>query len=59
MFLSLEEVKKHLNLDDYFTADDNYILSLITVAEEIVQKHIDCKYSDITKEDGELPTPLL
>lgn len=59
MFLTLERTKKHLNIDEDFTEDDNYILSLISVAETIVQKHIDCKYEDIEEEDGVLPAPLL
>lgn len=59
MFLSLEETKKHLNIDADFKDDDNYIESLISVAETIVQKHIDCKYENILGEDGEIPTPLL
>lgn len=59
MFLTLDDAKKHLNIDEYFTEDDNYILSLIDVAEAIVQKHIDSRYEDIVGEEGQLPTPLL
>lgn len=59
MFLDLYVIKKHLNIDEDFTDDDNYIIGLSEVAEQIVQKHIDCKFDDIVEEDGSLPMPLL
>lgn len=54
MYITLEEAKKHLNINDDFTEDDEYILSLINVSENIVQKHIDRELSEFE----ELPTPL-
>lgn len=54
MYITLEEAKKHLNINDDFTDDDEYILSLINVAENVVQKHIDRELSEFE----ELPTPL-
>lgn len=60
MYLELERIKKHLNLDTYFTEDDKYILYLAQVAEEVVQRHIDANLKDIAaKEGGILPPPLL
>ena len=41
MYLNLEQVKKHLLVDDSFVADDSYITDLITVAEDSVSKHLD------------------
>lgn len=29
MYVTLEQAKKHLNIDNSFTDDDNYILQLI------------------------------
>lgn len=59
MFLSLNIVKKHLNIDEYFHDDDEYITHLIMVAEEVVEKHIDCDFSVLLDEVGMLPSPLL
>ena len=39
MYVTLNLVKKHLNIDDSFTEDDNYITSLIKVAEDAVAKN--------------------
>ena len=47
MFLKLNDLKKHLNVDADFTEDDEYIMSLAEVAEQIVQKHIDTRLTDI------------
>lgn len=41
MYVELETVKKHLNLDDSFSDDDSYITFLINAAEEAISKHID------------------
>ena len=57
MYISLEKCKKHLNIDKDFTEDDNYIMSLIEVAEEIVQRHIGYRFEDILV-DGQLPMAL-
>ena len=57
MYISLGKCKKHLNLDPDFTEDDNYIMSLIEVAEEIVQRHIGYRFEDILV-DGQLPMAL-
>lgn len=54
MYITLEEAKKHLNINDDFTEDDTYIMSLINVSENIVQKHIDRELSEFE----ELPAPL-
>ena len=57
MYISLDKCKKHLNIDPDFTEDDNYIMSLIEVAEEIVQRHIGYRFEDILV-DGQLPMAL-
>lgn len=59
MFISLDRIKKHLNIDEYFKDDDMYILSLYSVAEKVVEKHTDTNLSKIAKVNGgELPSPL-
>ena len=59
MQIELERIKNHLNIDSGYTDDDDYITYLETVAEQIVEKHIDKTLEDIIAEDGEVPTPLL
>lgn len=57
MYITLEEAKKHLNINSDFTDDDSYITSLINVSENLVQKHIDRELSEL-EDGGEIPTPL-
>jgi len=59
MFVQLYQIKKHLNIDDYFTDDDEYLVSLEQIAEQVVSKHIDRDLSELAEESGELPSPLL
>ena len=59
MQIELERIKKHLNIDSGYTQDDDYITYLETVAEQIVEKHIDKTLEDIIAEEGAVPTPLL
>lgn len=40
LYVTVEEVKKHLNIEEFFTEDDKYILSLIEVAHEAVKLHL-------------------
>lgn len=54
MYITKLEAKKHLNIDDFFEDDDNYILELIKVSEDIVSKRIDKKLSDCVGNNGEL-----
>ena len=37
MYVTLEETKKHLNIDESFKDDDVYINSLVQVAEDAVE----------------------
>lgn len=57
MYITLNTIKKHLNIDDSFTEDDNYITSLIKVAEDAVAKNENIALKDI-EEDGELPSSV-
>lgn len=57
MYVTLQQAKKHLNIDDSFTEDDNYILQLIQVAEDAVEKNTDIALTE-QLEGGILPPSL-
>lgn len=60
MYVDLDTVKHHLNLDPWFDQDDPYILGLISVAEQTVATHLDDKLDIIMSDNnGELPTPII
>ena len=58
MYISLSDIKEHLILDASFTSDDNYLISLISVAETAIENVINQQLEDIEK-DGSLPSPIL
>ena len=59
MYLDLDLVKKHLNLESAYTEDDEYILELISVAEAAVQVHVNEPLEEIAEKNGGcIPTPL-
>lgn len=62
MFVSLQRVKEHLNIEQSYTGDDNYLTFLIGVAEGVVEKHICTNLYDLSNDDGSgnltLPLPL-
>lgn len=47
MYVTIKEVKKHLQIDDSFTDDDQYLESLIKVSEDSVANHLDVALEDI------------
>lgn len=59
MYVTLNEAKKHLNIDTDtdFVDDDAYLISLIQVAEDAVQKNTDIVLADQV-EAGILPASL-
>lgn len=60
MYIQLDQAKQHLNLDNDFIEDDEYILSLIDVAEASVEVHTNEKFETIALNNGGcLPTPLM
>ncbi len=60
MYIQLDLAKKHLNIEDDFIEDDEYILSLIDVAESAVRVHINDDFADIAERNGGcLPPPIL
>lgn len=59
MYISLEDAKKHLNVDISYTDDDQYILDLITVAEDSVSKHLDTALDELEDGNGMLPSSVV
>lgn len=59
MYLQLDQIKKHLNIDEYYKDDDEYLLYLASVSELVVEKHIDCNLVELCDSKGDLPSPLL
>jgi uncharacterized phage protein (predicted DNA packaging) len=57
MYVTLEEIKKQINIDPYFKDDDNYLIQLEGVAEVVLSKHIDAHLSHFTQH-GQLDPPL-
>ena len=58
MYVTLQQAKRHLNIDDSFKDDDNYILGLINVAEDAVAKNENIALKDMI-EGGELPPSVI
>lgn len=56
-YLELSQIKKHLNIDQDFTDDDEYLESLGDVAEQIVERHIENKLDNFC--DSNIPAPIL
>lgn len=60
MYIQLDLAKKHLNIEEDFREDDEYILSLIEVAEAAVRVHINEDFASIAERNGGcLPPPIL
>lgn len=60
MYIQLDLAKKHLNIEEDFIEDDEYILSLIEVAESAVRVHINEDFASIAEKNGGcLPPPIL
>lgn len=57
MYISPKLAYKHLNLDESFEDDRQYVIQLINAAESMVATHLNCKLEDIL-EDGELPPQI-
>lgn len=57
--ITLEDAKKHLNLEADYVEDDSYIQSLIEVAEQAVEVNVNEKLEELADEEGNIPKPLL
>ena len=59
MYIPLSLAKKHLNVEQDFTEDDEYIAGLIEAAEQAVRVHVNEDFDVIAEKNGGcLPTPL-
>ena len=58
MYLTLDEIKKHLNIDSQFTDDDNYLEALATASEDVVSKYIDYPLEKLEDGEGDIPQAL-
>lgn len=58
MWITLEQAKQHLLIDADFKADDLYILDLITVAQDSVEKHLDIALEELD-DGGYLPPSIV
>ena len=61
MFITLNNTKQHLNIDESYRADDDYILSLIQNAEDAVAKRLNVKHLSqlVNPNTGGLPDSVL
>lgn len=60
IYLKLYQIKRHLNIDERFQEDDEYLLELAEVAQASVEKHLDTSLQDIAKDNGgTLPPPIV
>ena len=57
IYITLEQIKAHLNIDPDFTDDDEYLMSLADVAIKAIENHIDHSIEQFCH-DGVLEAPL-
>lgn len=57
MYVNLQQLKKHLNIDSSFHEDDEYLCDLEQTAELAVERHIDDKLEDIIIASGRTTLP--
>lgn len=58
--IPLELAKKHLNLDDDYTEDDEYILGLLAAAKGAVEKALNASLDRLAEENGgEVPMAII
>ena len=55
MYIDQVILKKHLNIDETWVEDDEYIKALCLAAENAVENHIARPLTEITDEHGKLP----
>lgn len=54
--VTLEDAKKHLNVD--FDDDNGYISTLIEVATERIESHLDIKFDDVFDDTDSIPKSI-
>ena len=58
MYITKELAKKHLQIDDDYTDDDEYLVLLIEAAEDAVSKHLDIPLKNLLQM-GVLPSTII
>ena len=59
-YLNLDLIKKHLNIDEDFHDDDDYLTLLGDVVEQVTERHIDDSLKKLTADNnGKIPAPLI
>ncbi|WP_294481852.1 head-tail connector protein [uncultured Bacteroides sp.] len=59
VYVDLQLAKRHLNVEESFVEDDEYIGGLIEAAEAVVEKDVCDKLDTLAQENGgKLPAPL-
>ena len=59
MYLQLYQIKKHLNIDEDFHSDDEYLVELAQAAQNVVEVHLDRPLNSLENEEGNLPSSLI
>ena len=59
MYLQLNQIKKHLNIDEDFHSDDEYLVELAQAAQNVVEVHLDRPLDRLVNEEGNLPSSLI
>ena len=59
MYVNLQQLKKHLNIDSSFHEDDEYLCDLEQAAELAVERHIDDKLENIKIASGRTTLPSI
>lgn len=58
-YLTIEEIKKHLNIEADFTDDDVYLESLANAAQSATEIYLDTPLSDYEDANGNLPRSIV
>ena len=58
MYIFVDEIKKHLNIDPEFYDDDEYLSHLEDVAEVVVSRHIGRDLKELEDENHDIPAPI-
>lgn len=59
MYTTLAMIKRHLNVDQSFTDDDEYITYLYMVAEAVVQVHLCANLEDYEDDEHNIPAGII
>lgn len=54
-YITLEEIKKQLNIDQEYHGDDEFLEMLADSAEDMASNLLDCSLDELVAEKGDLP----